>query len=54
MNKSETVWGDETGYVKIIIEVSSDKVDANDILTQAKYCIKGLGYLDNAFGSDSE
>ena len=58
MNKSETIWEDENKSIKIIIEVDSktecDCTTAYDILKQAEYCIKGLGYDDDALHVEGE
>jgi len=53
-NKSETIWEDKNKSIKITIEVNSkteiDCTTAYDILKQAEYCIKGLGYDDASLG----
>lgn len=59
MNVSENVWEDEMTKVKITIEVTenTDGGDTTweDILKQAEYCIKGLGYeMSDAPQEDSE
>ena len=48
MNSSENTWEDEMTKVKVTIEVT-EKTDGaeptwDNILKQAEYCVKGLGY----------